>query len=91
MSIPSSTSVPADPMNHPTTLLMSRSSPLQRFVLSDEEKAQEALFEQAKTLCTNASQKVRCRLFFALFLVSRFTMTDFVFTLFSGGRDSCPS
>lgn len=25
--------------------------------LTDEEKAQEALFEQAKTLCTNASQK----------------------------------
>lgn len=26
-------------------------------VLTEEEKAQEALFEQAKTLCTNASQK----------------------------------
>jgi hypothetical protein len=28
-------------------------------LLTDEEKAQEALFEQAKSLCTNASQKVR--------------------------------
>lgn len=30
-----------------------------RFGLTEEEKTQEALFEQAKTLCTNASQKVR--------------------------------
>lgn len=37
------------------------SSPPLRFggLLTEEEKAQEALFEQAKTLCTNTSQKVR--------------------------------
>ena len=60
MSIPSSTinTTPGDPMNY-TALLLPKSSPLHRFGLSDEEKAQEALFEQAKTLCTNASQKVR--------------------------------
>ena len=62
MSIPSSTAtsttMAADPKNY-TALLTSRASPPQRFGLSDEEKAQEALFEQAKTLCTNASQKVR--------------------------------
>lgn len=33
------------------------SSPRFATVLTEEEKAQEALFEQAKTLCTNASQK----------------------------------
>jgi Pep3/Vps18/deep orange family len=36
--------------------------------LSDEIKAQEALFERAKTMCTNASQKVRppCKVFWFL-------------------------
>jgi hypothetical protein len=64
MTIPSSatasvTSAATDPTNYNTALLTSRSLPLPRFGLSDEEKAQEALFEQAKNLCTNASQKVR--------------------------------
>jgi hypothetical protein len=47
-------SVPPTNLYHPTSVV----SGSMRIGLTDEEKAQEALFEQAKTLCTNATQKV---------------------------------
>jgi Pep3/Vps18/deep orange family len=48
--------MPVAPLNRSGTPL--------RTGLSEEEKALEALFEQAKSLCTNATQKVRSSKFF---------------------------